>query len=487
MSNPFSFNKKRLLIILSLLSIVLLILPFLPIPEETQTGFGVFLGRFHPILVHFPIVLILLPLLMEGIKRWKNWTFINQLMPLFMGMAVISASISAIAGFLLYGSGEYSGELVRNHLWAGIGVAIGMNLAWIVFEWKFEKAFLPSLIIVNLLLVYTGHLGGSLTHGEEYLTEYFPKFSSPKAPIEQKPLEELNVFNDIVMAVFDAKCLSCHNDRKTKGKLNMTSFEKLMAGGKSKKDMLDSLNPTSGELYNRIHLPEEHDDHMPPSGKPQLDETEKALIYWWLHSGGKSNQLLGTNQPDSIQQALDNYLPQVAVRQQEQILQKEEREKLVKEMIPAMEKLGFVVEPDPEADSMLFALSMKLPPAKITDETLINLLPYAHAFSKISLVSAEVTDDGLYTLGQMKALRHLVLAKTCIKGEGIPYLARLPKLEVLNLSETSIDDLAAFQLMDLPHLKRVYLFNSEVSANVIKALNDYIPEVEILNQEGEMY
>ena len=487
MSKPFSFNKKRLLIILSLVSIVLLILPFLPIPEESQAGFGVFIGRFHPILVHFPVVLILLPLLMEGLKKWKNWAFIDQIMPLFMAMAVISTVFSAIAGFLLYGSGEYSGELIRNHLWAGIGVAVGMNLAWLVFEWKFEKAFLPILIIVNLMLIYTGHLGGSLTHGEEYLTEYLPKLNTPKAPIEQKPLEELNVFNDIVMAIFDAKCLSCHNDRKTKGKLNMASFEKLMMGGKSKKTMLDSIHPASGGLYNRIHLPDDHDDHMPPSGKPQLDETEKTLIYWWLTSGGKSDQLLGENQPDSVRRALDNYLPQVAVRQQEQIIQKEEREKLVKEMIPTMEKLGFVVEPDPEADSMLFALSMKLPPAKITNETLVELLPFAHAFSKISLVSAEITDDGLYTLGQMKALRHLVLAKTCIKGEGIPYLARLPRLEVLNLSETSVDDLAAFQLMDLPRLKQVYLFNSEVSANVIKALNDYLPEIEILNQEGKLY
>ena len=227
---------------------------------------------------------------------------------------------------------------------------------------------------------------------------------------------------------------------------------------------------------------------MPPIGKAQLSNAEKTLIYWWLNSGGKEDHVLGKDsKPDSIQTALNESLSQIAARQTEKILKKEELDRLARVMRPELTRLGFVVEFDPESDSSLFAISMRLPPKKITDETLVKLLPYSHAISKISLVSGEITDDGLYTLSQMSALRHLVLAKTCIKGEGIPYLARLPKLEVLNLSETSVNNLSIFHLMDLPQLKTVYLYNSEVSVNVVEALNAYLPDTKIINQEGDLY
>ena len=233
MSETSFLKKNGLMIGLGFLSLILLILPFLAIPEDTESGFGVFLGRFHPMVVHFPIVLIMIPLLLESLRKWKNWEFIHKLMPLFLGLAIGSAAFSAFAGYLLYGSGEYGGEIIRNHLWAGVAVAIGTNFAFFVYQKRFNKIFLPLLILINLLLIYTGHLGGSLTHGEEYLTEHLPKFTASKAPIEAKPIEELNVFDDIVMAIFDAKCLSCHNERKSKGKFIMTSFEDLLAGEKA--------------------------------------------------------------------------------------------------------------------------------------------------------------------------------------------------------------------------------------------------------------
>ena len=478
---------KGVWIALGLVSLGMLILPFRPEPYGEAGTFSLFLGRFHPMLVHFPIVLILLPMVFEGLIRWKKWDFLKQIQPAFILIAIVSAIFTAYIGYLLYGSGEYSGELIRNHLWGGVGVAVCMSLAGILYGMGREKIFLALLGISNLLLLYTGHLGGSLTHGENYLTEYLPEMGTA-APIEQKPMAELEVFGDIVMAAFEAKCLTCHNETKAKGRLVMSTFDDIMAGGKSKKTLLVAHQPDSSELFHRISLPEDHDDVMPPSGKAPLSEEEKTLIHWWIQSGADPEQQLGSDPlPDSVQLAINDYLPKIANLQRAQIKKKEERDALAKDLYPIVESLGMEITPDPEADSLLFALSMKFPPQKVTDADLVELLPYSHAFSRVSLVSSEITDDGLYTLSHFRELRSLVLAKTCIDGSGLVYLSQLPKLEALNLSETDVNNTTVMHLIAFPALKEVYVFNSEVSSNVIASLTAFMEGTEVLHQEGALF
>lgn len=473
---------------LMVLSLLLLLLPFLPEPGESEAGWSVAIGRVHPLVVHFPIVLVLIPLLLEGLRRIWQWQFDARLMPFLMTLAIGSALVSVLAGFLLYQSGEYSGDLVNDHLAGGVALALCLNLSGLALYLHWDKLFLTALLLANLLLVYTGHLGGSLTHGTAYLTELLPDWNTEVAPIEQKPLAELNVFDEIVMAVFEAKCLSCHNPQKAKGKLVMSSYEAILKGGESGEALLDSNSLSGSALYHRIALPLEDEDHMPPRGKAQLSEVESQLIAWWIQSGASPEQRVGEQEPrDSIGQALATYLPQIAYRQQVQIQTKRERDELAEELMPVAKQLGLEVEPDPESDSLLFAVSMKLPAMPVTDASLVELLPFGHAISRVSLVSSEITDEGLYTLGQMSALRHLFLAKTCITGSGLPDLAGLQQLETLNLSETFVEDAHALHLLDLPALERVYLFRSNVSLNVIEALQQHRPETKFLPTMGELY
>lgn len=470
------------------LSLILLLVPFLPTAETTEPSLSNFLGRFHPLVVHFPIVFVLIPLMFEGLKRWKKWYFLDQLNPMFIGLGIVSAAFAALVGFFLYRSGGYAGDLMRNHLWAGIGLAICMNIVGISLHYGWAKVQLIGLVAANGLLIYTGHLGGSLTHGEDYLTEMFPSFFTPQAPIEQKPVEELKVFDDIVMSVFKTKCMSCHNEQKAKGGLVMDSYAALQAGGKSNKPSLVAGKPNSSELFHRMVLPLDHDDHMPPKGKSQLQPEELALIYWWIEEGADPDQLIGEGpEIDSVRQALSSYLPQIAHRQVERIRDIQASDKLAQKMIPHLRQIGFEVAIAPNTDSLLFAVSMQFPPQRITDEDLNALIPYAHGIAQLSLVSAEVTDDGLYAISQLRELRHLVLAKTCIKGEGLKYLQSLPKLQRLNLSDTDVDDLAALDLIDFPALREVYLYHSEVSMNVIEVLDKHLKQAKVLHAEGALY
>src|SRR5690606_42043746 len=76
-------------------------------------------GRFHPLVLHFPIVLIVLALVAEA-ARWKGW--LKQSDAILTGVlaaAAITTLLSEMAGFFLNTSGECGGLLMDRHLLAG--------------------------------------------------------------------------------------------------------------------------------------------------------------------------------------------------------------------------------------------------------------------------------------------------------------------------------------------------------------------------------
>lgn len=485
-------NYRRFLFPGGLMAALLAIaIPFLP-NELASDGLAAFIGRFHPLIVHFPIVLILLPLALEVLIYFGKNESLASYRPWMLAIAIVSGLGAVVAGYFLYATGGYEGEMVDNHLWGGVSVILLMLIASL-FLWQNKKGhpiyyrlYLLALLIANGWLVYTGHLGGSLTHGETYLSEVFP-FFRPSAPISQKPQEELLVYEDILQPVFEVKCISCHNKNKKKGGLIMTTLAALQEGGKSEKTPITPGDLAKSELFTRIALEETEDEHMPPSGKPQMSEHEIILLKWWIEKGADPEQKLGqlTENPE-IAQAVEKLLPEIGRAQVIQLEKKEERDKLQKQVQPIAEKYGMVLVPDPD-DSLHFSLSMKIPPSKITDNMLAEIQPYAEAFSRISLVSAEITDEGLYYLSRMPNLKTLILAGTCVKGEGLDYLTALPNLEVLNLSHTDISDEDVLKISQMPALKKVYLLDTRVGENLIFALDTFLENVEVKAEEGQLY
>jgi mono/diheme cytochrome c family protein len=88
---------------------------------------------------------------------------------------------------------------------------------------------------------------------------------------------------DEVRAIFEGKCLECHNPDKTKGKLLMTSREGFLKGGESGAALL-GVDAEKSELVKRLVLPKDHDDLMPPKGGP-LPAAEIDVIRRWVAEG----------------------------------------------------------------------------------------------------------------------------------------------------------------------------------------------------------
>ena len=79
--------------------IVLLALLFLAgINPADPPDFALFLGRFHTILVHFPIALILLAALLEALVRTRRFAHLFGAIPVLLVTGAVGAVVAVLAG-----------------------------------------------------------------------------------------------------------------------------------------------------------------------------------------------------------------------------------------------------------------------------------------------------------------------------------------------------------------------------------------------------
>jgi len=263
-----------------------------------------FLGRLHPLLVHFPIGLLVVALFLEtltlngkrpGLREGINWL-------IYIG--ALSALASALLGYLLYQAEDYQGQTLDFHLAFGLLTAIlsllTASLLYRQQQNKFPKliAYRSSLVLTVLCLTIAGHLGANLTHGENYLSETLPwnngaydkgktadllaEFTSADTAHELSTTQK-DRLNLEVRAIFAHNCYQCHSELKQKGKLVLETKEGVMRGGESGK-LFVAGNSEQSEIIRRLKLPRGHEEAMPGKGKALTKEQIK-LISLWIDEG----------------------------------------------------------------------------------------------------------------------------------------------------------------------------------------------------------
>jgi uncharacterized membrane protein len=486
---PSVSNKRlALAVIFFVPAVILLALPFYTpgdVPYLMLT-----IGRFHPVILHFPIVLIIVAMILELLRRSKMLRKADYIITIILVAAALSAVVAIASGYLLYASGDYSGSLLQRHLWLGVitGISILVTSSF-YFLSRNSKRFYPfyfaTLLISNGAVAYTSHLGGALTHGENYLSEYLPLIRADVPEVEVKAESEMLVYDDVIVPVFEAKCMGCHNDSRSKGELSMVSLQNIVKGGESGAAGIVPGIADSSELYRRLILPEEDDERMPPKGKTPLTASETALVKLWINAGANTKVRVEDVRADSTADAMvKEILPQLKRYRRRQQIADLEFKQLQQELNEVARRLNITIEPDTTADENLFAVTMRFPPAPLSNSQLRELAPYAKMFSKLSLVASGIEDDGLYHIGKMENVKSLFLQKTKLNGTGLVHLQQLQNLEVLNLSFTDVDDKAVLDLLKIPNLREVYLYRTKASTEVIKALQEYRPSLRILIEEG---
>lgn len=134
------------------------------------------LGRLHVVAVHFPIAFLLLAAFIEvaGVarQRWQNRSAVR----LLTAAGALSALAATVLGLLHGSADDYSGTLSWVFWWhraLGIAVAVAAVAAWVAVERRVKKPggrfALAALLLTGVLVGVTGHFGGSLVYGWEYL------------------------------------------------------------------------------------------------------------------------------------------------------------------------------------------------------------------------------------------------------------------------------------------------------------------------------
>jgi hypothetical protein len=389
---------------------------------------------------------------------------------------MICAILSALTGYLLSFSGDYDEGLVITHQWFGISVA-AVSIAMFYFHSKAAsfKIQVSISILLFMLIVITGHLGGSLTHGSDYLTKSWSLTSDTVA--QRKPIpnvQEAMVYSDVIQPILQTRCYSCHGKNKQKGKLRMDDSLRLMKGGKDGPVIIPG-NAEKSEMAKRLSLPREDDDHMPPKEKPQPTEQEIALIHWWIKSGASfDKKVKQLDQPEELKPAL---LALQNVQEKKIIIPDIPAKPVVKandEAIKKLKDIGAVVEPVAQNTNYISANFVTV--TKPGDKEVQLLLPLKEQLIELKLGGASITDSALLVISQFKNLMRLQLDHTKITDKGLANLKVLENLRYLNLVGTAVTEKGVLQLKDLKNLRSIYLYQTGVKKSEWKDLKKAFPK-----------
>ena len=223
-----------------------------------------------------------------------------------LALAVPLAVVTAICGWLLSLGGGYDSQLLAWHKWLGTATAAGCVVAGVFFSRGKIPAYRITLFATAGVLMAAGHLGGSLTHGSDYLTQYAPTpvkkllgittAQKTSAPVSLDELRKQPVFAGVIAPVLKNKCVQCHGAEKSKAGLRLDSFAAVQDGSDDGV-VLKPGDAAQSVLIQRLLLPAASEDHMPPSGKPQLSAGEIALLKWWVNAGVPETNTLDSLAP----------------------------------------------------------------------------------------------------------------------------------------------------------------------------------------------
>jgi mono/diheme cytochrome c family protein len=329
------------------------------------------------------------------------------------------------------------------------------------------------------LIIITGHLGGSLTHGSGYLTQSLFAEENETAA-KRKPLpnvQEAMVYQEVVQPLLQSKCYGCHNANKKKGGLQMDKPDLLMKGGKDGKIIIAGKAAES-EMIKRLLLPREHEDHMPPKEKPQPSEQEIALLHWWIASGAPfDKKVKDLAQPEKIKPLLLALEADVEVVIVQSDIPEATVEKADEEALKKLRALGVVVLPVAQNSNYLMANFITAQQASNADMQL--LMPIRKQLIWLKLGGTNIGDSALAPISQCNKLMRLQLEHTAITDAGLASLKSLHDLRYLNLVGTKITANGLQQLKDLKKLQSIYLYHTNVGKSDWPLLQKLFPETHI--------
>ncbi len=278
-------------------------------------------------------------------------------------------------------------------------------------------------------------------------------------------------FEKEVLPILEERCVECHKApyelngllKKPKAGLRLDGAAYIMHGG-DEGPVVVANHPSQSSLYQRVILPVEDGDHMPPKGEP-LTHSQKEVFRKWIAQGLDFGKWVG--QTDGV----------------EKLAQKknEDAPTFIPEHIQFYEELSAGLKPLPEAElsrvaevtrlmirpvgigSPLVEVRVVTDPLKVRDAEVEKLRPLKKHLAKLDLRHTDVTDRSMAEIATFSKLTELNLRGTKVGDSGLSTVLRLPELQTLNLCETEVSEKGLGGVQISTSLRKVFLWDTQVS------------------------
>jgi uncharacterized membrane protein len=441
-----------------------------------------FFGRFHPVFVHLPIGILLLACICILLSFKASFTTLKPAIPLMLLLGALSAIVSCVTGYLLANGGDYDGKLVSYHQWMGISVAILSAILWIIYKKVKSNGILGTVATVLVVLIsITGHMGGSLTHGSDYLTAPLKTGGTAGGPAIPAiaNVQEAFVYQNAIQPLFKSRCYSCHGSEKQKGKLRLDEEVYILKGGEDGHTLVKGKADES-ELIKRILLPLSDEDHMAPKEKPQLTANEVTLLKWWINNGADfKKKFKELPQTDEIKPVLASLQKGEAAGGEikNSDIPTEEVSAVDNTVLKKFTDAGITVIPIAQNTNYLSANFIN---AQSMGKDVLDLIKSIDKqLLWLKLENSKVNDQTLTALKNCKNLTRLSLNNTQITDAGLMALKDLDQLQSLSLVGTKVTAKGINQLKKLQNLKFLYIYQTGVSKTDLASIKKLLPKVSL--------
>jgi len=453
---------------------------------DSFSDFVAVFGRFHPLLLHLPIGMLVGLGIVELVAVMRRQAAAPRLLVL---IAAFSAVLGAVSGWVLHLEPSYaSSDVLEWHERLGIATAVGAAVCFALRVFAATKFYRLALLLTLGVMAPAGHFGAEMTHGKGFLLEPLEGGEATEIPEYLAPIANddglaMASFELHIAPLLKVRCHKCHGPRKSKGDLRLDTVEFLLAGGENGPviaSMADGSNasppaPEDSELFARLLLPLEDDDHMPPESKTQLTAAEIELMRAWLAAAApfdveftlaEGATLPAPPKPDPPRTGRGPASADRPTPAPETAL------------VALRERLVHVQLVDPEAVALW--IDFAAPAVTINDEAVQELLtPLQDYVGELSLARTHITDSSLEMIGAMPHLSRLDLRETAVSDAGLKFLRGHEGLHELVLSRTQVTDDVLATLLELPGLTRLWVWDAGLTVEGTAALRQALPHVHI--------
>ena len=474
-------------------------------------------GRSHPLLVHFPVALLVVAAVSELGGLWRRSPEVGAMARGLVWFALPATFAAAFAGWTMSERDPVSRAMASTlewHRWTGVGV-LALTVLCVLLRQK-TSAFRGVLFCGAIGVAVTGHLGGTMSWGEGYLLEPIQSWraantqtepapesvvrlengserpvgaapgvllggpSSIDVPEETKPRSKdpkadstptkIEFVKDI-QPILETYCVECHGPRKKKGGLRLEPIDAAFPVGDE--DFWTML-PGDGEsslLVQRMLLPRDDDEAMPPKGDAvPADGIQKVIT--WINAGAHGPGL------EHIKRAATKAVDERRLDPLGVLEPTEAEQALIDTAVAALRDRGVVVQAVAQRHYGLEVNLSLLRPAA-NDEHLKLLRGLEPVLVRLDLSRTAVTDEGFAQVAALPELRDLRLGGTQLGDAIAPVLKQSPKLTRLNLYGTKCSEALLPTLSNLESLERLHIWGSKISGDSAIAFATANPELRV--------